>query len=293
MDLPLDHLRTLAAVVDAGTLDRAAARLGVTPSAVSQRLRAIEQRVGRVVLQRTKPVRPTEAGEALVRLARQLALLEHDARTALGDEAAVPRIPLAVNADSLITWFLPALADVAAQRDVVFDVHREDQERTAQLLEAGTVMGAVTAQRDPVSGCVASPLGRMRYVPIASRAFADRWFADGLGRAALERAPIVDFDAHDTLQTQFARRHGAREEAPRHIISASAEFADAIRIGLGWGMLLPGQYEEGLAEGSLVLLSDEHVEVPLWWQRWNLASPLLDLVTGAVERAARESAAVV
>jgi len=293
MDLPLDHLRTLAAVVDAGTLDRAAVQLAVSPSAVSQRIRAIEQRVGRVVLQRTKPVRATEAGEALVRLARQLALLEHDARIALGDDTLAQRVPLAVNADSLITWFLPALAAVTAERSVTFDIHREDQERTAQLLEAGTVMGAVTSQREPVAGCVASPLGRMRYVPIASRALAERWFSRGLSRAALEAAPIVDFDRHDTLQAKFAHRHGARTEAPRHVISASAEFAEAVRMGLGWGMLLPGQFEAGLADGSLVQLAETGVEVPLWWQRWNLSSPLLDLVTDAVQSAARTSPALV
>jgi LysR family transcriptional regulator, chromosome initiation inhibitor len=293
MELPLDQLRTLAAAVDAGTLERAAAELGVTPSAVSQRIRAIEQRVGRVVLRRTKPVRATEAGEPLVRLARQLALLEHEARVALGEEAAASRIALAVNADSLISWFMPVLASVAAQRSVTFEIRREDQERTAQLLQEGAVMAAVTSQRSPVAGCVSSPLGRMRYVAIAERGFAERWFPTGVTRAALERAPLVDFDSHDTLQSGFARRHGARADAPRHVISASAEFAAAVALGLGWGMLLPGQFEAGLADGSLVQLSEDAVEVPLHWQRWNLASPLLDLVTDAVHEAARTSPALV
>jgi len=293
MDLPLDHLRTLAAAVDAGTLERAAAQLGVTPSAVSQRIRAIEQRVGRVVLQRTKPVRATEAGEALVRLARQLDLLERDALEALGDASPAPRVPLAVNADSLITWFMPVLLAVARERPVSFELHREDQERTAQLLADGTVMGAVTAQAEPVPGCVASPLGRMRYVAIAERAFAERWFPNGIAPRALARAPLVDFDPHDSLQSRFARRHGAEQDAPRHVISASAEYAEAVRMGLGWGMLLPGQFEDGLADGSLVQLAPDAIEVPLWWQRWNLASTLLDTVTDAVTRAARSSPALV
>ncbi|MCK6081236.1 LysR family transcriptional regulator ArgP [Microbacterium sp. EYE_5] len=293
MDLPLEHLRTLAAVIDAGTLDRAAATLGITPSAVSQRIRVIEQRVGRVVLRRTKPVTATEAGEPLVRLARQLDLLEHDARSALGADAGAAHVPLAVNADSLITWFLPALTAVTAAHAVTFELHREDQERTAQLLAAGTVMAAVTSQREPVAGCVASPLGRMRYTAVAERDFADRWFADGLDRAALEQAPLVDFDRHDTLQSSFARRHGARRDAPRHIISASAEFAEAVRMGLGWGMLLPGQFESGLADGSLVVLADDTVDIPLYWQRWNLSSTLLDTVTDAVRRTAASSPALV
>ncbi|OAH51113.1 LysR family transcriptional regulator ArgP [Microbacterium oleivorans] len=292
MDIPFEHLRTLAAAVDAGTLDRAAARLGITPSAVSQRIRVIEQRVGRVVLRRTKPVTATEAGEPLVRLARQLDLLEHDARAALGDDAGSAVVPLAVNADSLITWFLPALTAVTAAHPVTFELHREDQERTAQLLAAGTVMAAVTSQRDAVAGCVSSPLGRMRYTAVATRGFADRWFPRGLGRAALEAAPRVDFDRHDTLQSAFAQLHGARRDAPRHIISASAEFAQAITIGLGWGMLLPGQFEAGVADGSLVILADDTVEVPLFWQRWNLSSPLLETVTTAVREAAERSPAV-
>ncbi|WP_394279359.1 LysR family transcriptional regulator ArgP [Microbacterium sp.] len=292
MDLPLEQLRTLVAVVDAGTLDQAARVLGVTPSAVSQRIRAIEQRVGRVVLQRTKPVTPTDAGEPLIRLARQLALLEHDTRAALGDEVGAPHVPLAVNADSLITWFLPALTRVTAVHDVTFELHREDQERTAQLLSAGTVMGAVTSQREPVSGCLSSPLGRMRYTAVAARPFAERWFPDGLSAESLERAPRVDFDRNDTLQNSFARRHGARRPAPHHVISASAEFAQAIIHGLGWGMLLPGQYEDAVADGALVVLADDTVEVPLYWQRWNLSSPLLDTVTDAVRTAAHTSAAV-
>ncbi len=289
MDIPFEHLRTLAVAVDAGTLERAAAQLGITPSAVSQRIRVIEQRVGRVVLRRTKPVAATEAGEPLVRLARQLDLLEHDARAALGEDAGAPHVPLAVNADSLITWFLPALTRVTAQRQVTFELHREDQERTAQLLAAGTVMAAVTSQREPVAGCVASPLGRMRYTAVASRAFAERWFPDGIRRDALESAPLVDFDRHDTLQSTFARRHGARRDAPRHIISASAEFAQAVRLGLGWGLLLPGQFESGLADGSLVTLAEDTVDVPLYWQRWNLSSPLLDTVTDAVRHTAAAS----
>lgn len=292
MDIPFEHLRTLAAAVDAGTLDRAAVRLGITPSAVSQRIRVIEQRVGRVVLRRTKPVTATEAGEPLVRLARQLDLLEHDARAALGDDAGSPHVPLAVNADSLITWFLPALAAVTAEHTVTFELHREDQERTAQLLAAGTVMAAVTSQREPVAGCVASPLGRMRYTAVSTRDFADRWFAAGLARASLEAAPRVDFDRYDSLQSAFAKRHGARREPPRHIISASAEFAQAIVLGLGWGMLLPGQFEAGVADGSLVVLADDTIDVPLFWQRWNLSSPLLDTVTTAVRDAAERSPAV-
>src|SRR5690606_16887281 len=166
-----DHLATLVAVIDEGSLDAAARRLRVTPSAVSQRLKAFEQQVGRVLVVRSRPVRATESGAALLRLARQQALLEHDAAAALGlgdGGEAPPAIPLAVNADSLATWILPALAEVAVERGVVLELHREDQARTADLLAAGTVMAAVTSRTDPMPGCTVTRLGRMRYRAVAS-----------------------------------------------------------------------------------------------------------------------------
>ncbi len=146
MELPLDLARTLAAAVDAGSLDAAAQQLHLTPSAVSQRIKALETRVGRVLLVRSKPLKPTNAGQAIIRLARQLAALEHDALAELGLAESGPiQVPLAVNADSLATWFLPALGPLA-ERGVVFDLHRDDQDYTAGLLESGIVTAAVTSQ---------------------------------------------------------------------------------------------------------------------------------------------------
>src|SRR5689334_23290176 len=156
-----EQLETLAAVVDAGTFDAAARRLSVTPSAVSQRVKAFERELGRVLVVRSKPVRATASGEALVRLARQLALLEHDAIDGLGmggtDRGRVT-VPIAVNADSMAGWILPALARAAERLPVVLDLHREDQDHTAALLGDGTVMAAVTSQSHAVPGCTVTRL---------------------------------------------------------------------------------------------------------------------------------------
>ena len=155
MRVPLELAETLAAIVDEGTLDAAAARLHLTPSAVSQRLKTLERQVGRVLLERTKPARATAAGLAVVRYARQLSLLEHDVLAELGDpEAGRVSVPLAVNADSLATWFLDPLARLSRTRPVVFELHRDDQDFTAGLLESGAVMAAVTSRADPVAGPV-------------------------------------------------------------------------------------------------------------------------------------------
>jgi LysR family transcriptional regulator (chromosome initiation inhibitor) len=279
MSIPLDLARTLAVVVDEGTLDAAARRLRITPSAVSQRVRALEDRLGRVVLVRTKPVRATEAGKAIVRLARQLDLLEHEALGDIGgDEAATPVVPLAVNADSLATWFLPPLARLTAARSVVFELHRDDQDFTAALLEAGTVMGAVTSRGTPVGGCRVRRLGVLRYEAVASAAFAQRWFPDGASAAALAEAPVVDFDRRDELQTRWLELRRVAGRPPRHLVPASADFAAAIRLGMGWGLLPRLQSAELLRSGELVLLGDPPVDVPLFWQQWNLTSPLLDAI---------------
>ncbi len=146
-------VRTVAAVVEAGTFDGAARALHVTPSAVSQRVKAIEESVGQRLLVRTTPVRPTAAGEVVLRYARRLALLDEDAATELGlAEARLPRLAVAVNADSLATWFLEAVSRFTRTSDVQVELYREDQTRTARMLEDGTVMAAVTASRCPGAG---------------------------------------------------------------------------------------------------------------------------------------------
>ncbi|MEV7760345.1 LysR family transcriptional regulator ArgP [Curtobacterium flaccumfaciens] len=288
-----EHLETLLAAVDHGTLDAAARALAITPSAVSQRIKSMEQQVGRVLLQRTTPVRPTADGAVVLRHARQVRLLDEETSRALGGgSSVVPSIPLAVNADSLGTWFLDALALVRADTEVVFDLHREDQDRTAELLRAGTVMGAVTAEADPVQGCSSVPLGIDRYRAVASPAFVARYLGDtGTERRMLRRldeVPLVDYDRDDDLQQGYLRQVlGHAPGGPRHFVPTSADFARAVTLGFGWGLLPEAQCLEAIERGVLVELAPgRHADVALWWQRWNLASPLLERVTDAVRATA-------
>ncbi|TDV44844.1 LysR family transcriptional regulator ArgP [Actinophytocola oryzae] len=277
-DLPLDQVRTLLAVADEGTFDAAAAVLHVTPSAVSQRVKALEQRSGSVLVTRAKPVRLTESGQVVVRFARRLAALEHEARAELGMTDEPVRVPIAVNADSLATWFLPALANVP---DVCFELHREDQDHTTTLLRDGRVMAAVTSSSAPVQGCSVRLLGLLRYLPLASPAFAARWLTGSL-REDLARAPVVVFDRRDDLQDAFVRSLGGRgASAARHFVPASEVFVEAVAAGLGWGMVpevqaasRPGRFES--------LAPDRPVDVPLYWQQWRLDLPALSTVATAV-----------
>jgi LysR family transcriptional regulator (chromosome initiation inhibitor) len=289
MHIPTELAQTLAVVVDEGTLDAAARRLRITPSAVSQRIKALEEQLGRVVLVRAKPARATAAGAAVVRLARQFALLEHDALAELGtgDAAAVISLPLAVNADSLATWFLEPLARLSQRHPIVFDVHRDDQDFTAGLLESGTVTAAVTSRATPVAGCRVVALGVLRYEAVAAPGFVARWLPDGPTPDALAHAPLVDFDRRDDLQTQWLNMRGVTSSPPRHYVPASSDFARAVIRGLGWGLLPPFQSERALADGDLVRLGGDPVDVPLYWQQWNLRSALLDAVADDVVGEAR------
>lgn len=276
---------TVAAVADEGTLDAASRRLRITPSAVSQRLKSLEQQLGRVLVVRSKPVQLTEAGEAVVRLARQVALLEHDALSGLGLDGGGSRIsiPLAVNADSMATWFLPPLARLSAVHDIDVDLHRDDQNFTARLLESGTVMAAVTSESEPVAGCSVSSLGVLEYRAMAEPAFARRWFADGVTADALAHAPFVDFDRRDALQHDWLReRCVAHHGVPRHYVPASHDYALAVELGLGWGMVPVLQRSEGL-----VPLGGPTLRVTLYWQQWNLRSALLDTIAAEIAAEAR------
>ena len=290
MRLDPAQLDALAAAVAEGTFDAAARTLHVTPSAISQRIKALESSTGRVLLIRSRPIRPTEAGQALLRLARQLQLMTSDALDEIGadDAGTLPVVRLAVNADSLDTWFVAALSALDPPDPVVvFDIRRDDQERTTDLLRRGEVMAAVTSSAQAVAGCSVERLGVMRYRPTATRAFAARWFADGVTPHTLERAPVVIFDREDQLQDAYLRRRARRAlHPPRHYVPGSKAFVDAVRHGLGWGML-PDLQTEPLADDDLVVLDAKGaVDVALYWQQWRLRSPSLDRVGAAVRAAA-------
>ena len=287
MDLDLSQLRALDATVREGTLEAAARTLHVTPSAISQRLRALEVATVRILLVRSKPVRVTESGQAVLRLARQVDLLAADVARELGGEASPDRVltlPIAVNADSMATWVLPALAPLAGEMS--FDLHREDQEHTSALLRAGTVMAAVTADADPVPGCTSTRLGAMRYRPMASPGFARRWFPEGPTPGALVRAPVVVFDRKDDLpHRDLHARAGTDVAPPTHYVPASADYVAAVALGVGWGMV-PDLQRRGRSADLVELDPTGVVDVVLHWQQWKLRAATLDRVREAVLDAA-------
>ncbi|CAN5390094.1 LysR family transcriptional regulator ArgP [soil metagenome] len=280
--MEIQQLRALSAVANTGSFEGAAGALHVTSSAISQRIKALETSVGRTLVRRTKPAGLTDSGATILRLARQIETLTADAERELDVVRAATVVPLAINADSLATWVLPALADLSDA--ISFEIHREDQELSTTLLRDGTVMAAITSSADAVNGCSVSDLGIMRYRPVASFAFAARWFPGGLSLEGLSRAPMVVFDRVDDLQTSYLRLVSSRSlTPPQHFIPASRDFAEAICQGFGWGMLPVQQYESLVAEGQVVILDAERsIDVALYWQQWKLRSGLLDRVAEAI-----------
>lgn len=279
MQIDGQQLAALAAVIDRGSFDAAAEHLHVTPSAISQRIKALETRVGQVLVVREKPCKATAAGVPLLRLAAQTEMLEAEAIAEMGGGAAAsPRLSLAVNADSMATWFTAVFEQLP---EVLFDIRIEDQDYSARLLREGAVMGAVTTERTPVPGCRVQSLGVMRYVPVASPAYAARYLSDGFTAAAAGSAPSLAWNRDDALQDRLIRKVFRKNVVrPTHYIPTAEGFGAAVRAGLGWGM-----YPEELTDESFVPITAHSLDVPLFWQCWKLDSPMVKAITAAVRSA--------
>jgi LysR family transcriptional regulator, chromosome initiation inhibitor len=285
VDIDGQQLTALAAVIEQGSFDAAAASLHVTPSAISQRIKALEQRVGQVLVRRERPCVATPAGTPLLRLAAQTALLESEALAEMaGGSSERMRIAIAVNADSMATWFTAVFAGLPG---ILFDVRIEDQDHSARLLREGEVMGAVTTERTPVPGCRVLPLGVMRYVAVAAPGYIRRYLSDGFTAHAVAAAPSLAWNRDDALQDMLVRKVFRRAIArPVHYVPTAEGFGSAVRADLGWGMFPDSLASPQVANGSFVLVTDVHLDVPLYWQCWKLDSPMVQTITDAVRSAA-------
>lgn len=282
------QLTALAAVHRRGSFDLAAAELHVTPSAISQRIKALEEVTGTLLIRRGQPCTATDSGLRLIRHHDEIALLE---RTLVADLPGLAPGPatlrIAVNADSLATWVIPALA---ATSGFLFDLVIDDQDVSQDWLRRGEVVAAITSHPGPLQGCDTVPLGRLRYRATASPAFITRWFSEGVTAKALLAAPTLTFSDQDQLQARWASRHlkPQRQALPTHRMASSQAFVDACLLGLGWGMNPEPLVATHLASGALVeLIPDTALDIELYWQFTRLAAPALRPVTDAIRQAAK------
>lgn len=273
-------LAALSEVIHLGSFDAAARALRVTPSAVSQRIKTLEERMGTVLVRRANPCTATEAGARLLRHLDQVRLLEQ----ALGPDPAPVRLRIAVNADSLATWFLPALAGQGA---ALFDLVVDDQDHSDAWLRRGDVLAAVTAQPGPVSGCDTRPLGSLRYLATASPGFVARWFGDGVTARTLSEAPALRFNLKDRLQSDWAvRLTGQSPDLRTHTLPSAQGFVEASVLGLGWGLNPESLVADHIAAGRLVALAPLPLDVALHWQSLRMMAGPLAPLTAAVRAAA-------
>jgi LysR family transcriptional regulator (chromosome initiation inhibitor) len=283
--LDLAQLAALAAVHRRGSFDLAAADLHVTPSAISQRLKALEETTGTLLIVRGQPCTATPTGLRLIRHHDEIALLETTLAADLPNLTPGPAsLRIAVNADSLATWVIPALA---ATDGFLFDLVIDDQDVSQDWLRRGEVVAAITAHPGPLQGCDTHPLGSLRYRATASPAYVARWFPRGVTPQALAQAPALTFSDKDRLQDRWVARQigaaGRRASFPSHRLASSQGFVDACLTGLGWGLNPEPLVQDHLASGRLIeLVPDTPLDVALHWQFTRLAAPALAPLTAAI-----------
>ncbi len=286
-------LDALAAVVRHGSFDRAASELNVTPSAISQRVKLLEERIGSVLVKRGQPCVATASGALLCRHTERVRLLEAEltGRMPLMPGGAAlsdvwPTLRVAVNDDSVGGWFVDAVSAFCVERHVLLDIVIDDQDYTAQRIRDGSVQGAVTTQAEPVQGCRSARLGTMRYLAVCTPSFFEQYFARGVNRETLRRAPCVVFNAKDALQTRFMRRiTRAQVDPPVHWVPHVGGFLRACMTSLGWGMCPAQTIAAQLAAGDLVeMLPGRHLDIDLYWQSWRLSIGLLDEFSAALKK---------
>lgn len=287
-------LRAVAAVVRTGSFEKAARLLAVTPSAISQRVKQAEERLGLALIIRGTPCTATEKGEWLCRHMDHVGLLEAELMErlpALADAAgdAQVTLPIATNADSLGTWFLQAIARFTGHSRHLVNIAIDDEEHTAEWLRRGRVIAAVTSLEQPVQGCRRLSLGALRYRATASPAFMARHFPQGVSPALLGRAPSLTFNQKDRLQSKWVEQTFATAIAPpTHWLPSTQGFVEASLAGMGWGMNPEILVAEHLAAGRLVeLVASAPLEIPLYWQVNRFAAERLGDLTRDVVATAR------
>lgn len=288
-------LAAVSAVIREGTFERAALALGITPSAVSQRVRGLEERLGAILIIRGQPCQLTELGRKLCAHFDRVGLLETELTPDLADHAGPgrSRVPLkvAVNADSLATWFPEAARIFGQTSGVPLDLTLDDEAHTADRLRSGEVMAAVTADATSVQGCRTIPLGSLRYAACASPDFVARYFPNSITAAELAEAPCLRFDRRDGLQERWAREaFGIELDAPTYSVASTHAFIDLAIAGLAWGMQPVKLAEPHITAGRLVELHPVlRIDVGLNWIVAGLPVKSLNLLTKAVRSSAQNA----
>ncbi|EGA65265.1 MULTISPECIES: LysR family transcriptional regulator ArgP [Vibrio] len=286
-------IEALEAVVNQGSFERAAQQLCISQSAVSQRVKQLEKFLAKSVLIREQPPRLTTAGKKLMGLYHRVQLLESEVLPELTNQESLRpvQIFIATNADSLATWLLPALTPIMTTRHVEFDLAVHGEDRTLDKLKKGEVTGAISWESEPISGCYAEYLGRMDYVCVANPEFAQRYFANGVTREALKRAPAVAFDQYDEMHQMFLKQHFnlSPEVITHHRVASSEAFVKLALLGSAYCLIPRLQISQELEQGTLVdLMPGFLLSFKIYWHHWQLETGLLKEITQAIVEYSRQ-----
>ena len=291
--LDRDHLETFATVAEEQSFERAATQLNITRGAVSQRIRSLEESLASVLLVRERPVVATAAGEVLLRHVKALRLLEastlRELNPAPDATAAVP-MAIAVNADSLATWFPAVLQQLQRERRVALEIVTDDQDHTSARLIRGEVVGCISTDAKAASGFVAEALGSMEYRCYASPEFAGEFLPAGLSVPAVLHAAAVLFNRKDSLHDEFLARHFgfAVDRYPKHYLPSPMALLEGVAMGLGYGLIPSAQAGPLLAAGRLVeVATEEPALVDLYWHHWEAEPPVAREISQLVVDQAR------
>ncbi|WP_027906814.1 LysR family transcriptional regulator ArgP [Pseudomonas taiwanensis] len=295
--MKIDNLQLTAfsSVIREGSFEGAARKLHITASAISLRIKQLEDRLGQVLIMRGSPCKATRAGLTLLKFTEQIDFLESELNHDLGifdnEHHTLTRLPIAVNADSLDVWFVDVMEFVQKQSHVIFDIRIEDQNHSQALLRDGNVVAAISVSPIAAPGCQVECLGRMRYIALASKSFQHQHFASGLNTESLSTAPLLAFNQKDGIQHTFLKSlTGEALTPPANHIPTSSSYFDAMARGLGWGMapevLAASLFE---ARGLTNIAPEYYLDVPLHWHRWSFNSKNLDLLTEAVRKYSQKS----
>jgi LysR family transcriptional regulator, chromosome initiation inhibitor len=289
------QLEAFSAVVQHGSFERAATAMHVTRGAISQRIKALEDALSTILLVREKPVVATRKGEILLRHIRALKTLEDDTISAIlptpQERAPVP-VAIAVNADSLSTWFAPLVAQLLGQFKIALEIISDDQDHTFARLTKGEVMGCVSSAPDAMPGFEATPLGAMHYLCVATPEFRHKYFPNGMSIAAVLDAPALLFDRKDTLHDQYLEQLFGVKVAKytRHYLPSPTALLNGVCAGLGYAMAPSLRIAPQLETGQLVELTPScKVTVPLYWHHWQMELPLAQAMTQTITTHARQT----
>jgi LysR family transcriptional regulator, chromosome initiation inhibitor len=294
-----DALECLAAIVEEGGFERAAQRLSITQSAVSQRLRALEAQVGTVLIVRSRPLKATVAGQLLIKHTKQMRLLRADLERDMKELAPgigrgardEERISIAINADSIATWALGAMDELARQ-GVPLEIITDDQDFTQEWLREGQVQGCVTALKQALRGCKVVPLGAMKYIAVcAENTPVNCQFGPKFKLSAhnFNDVPFIAFNRKDDMQAEFVGQAFGLKRVGLHQLFVPSSEGQVRAVLAGWGVsVVPALLAQPLIDsGQLVNIAPgSQLEVQLYWHCWNLESEVLDALTRALTAAA-------